>query len=62
MVSRLIAASDKFQFPVGYFDIDLEQDLNVYKIVFSTLNDSWKRINNNINYNRTFQYRNNGSV
>lgn len=39
--------ADKFQFPVGYFDIDLEQDLNVYKIVFSTLNDSWKRINNN---------------
>lgn len=37
--------ANKFQFPVSYFDIDLNQDLNLYKIVFSTLYESWKRVN-----------------
>ena len=36
-----------FQFPVSYFSIDLEQDLSLYKIVFSTLYESWKRIKKN---------------
>jgi len=40
--------ADKFQFPVSYFNIDLDQDLNIYKVVFSTLYESWKRINVNI--------------
>ena len=29
--------ADKFQFPISYFDIDLDQDLNLYKVVFSIL-------------------------
>lgn len=36
--------AEKFQFPVSYFDIDLEQDIKYYKLIFSTIFDNWKRI------------------
>lgn len=36
--------ADKFQFPPTYFDVDLNQNLDYYKLIFSTLNDNWKRI------------------
>ena len=42
--SSKINIAHKFQFPVSYFDIDLNQDLNLYKVVFSTLYESWKRM------------------
>lgn len=36
--------ADFFQFPVSYFDIDLDQDISLYKVIFATLNNSWNRI------------------
>ena len=38
---------DKFQIPMNYFKINLNQDLDYYKLVFSTIYENWKRINNN---------------
>lgn len=43
--------ANKFQFPVSYFGIDLKQNLNIYKIIFSTLYDNWKRHNMESNNN-----------
>ena len=39
--------AEKFGFPVSFFDIDLDEDLNIYKVVFSTIYESWKKINTN---------------
>ena len=38
---------EKFQIPFSYFQIDLNQNLDYYKLVFSTLYENWKRINTN---------------
>ena len=38
---------DKFQIPLNYFKIDLNQNLDYYKLVFSTIYENWKRINSN---------------
>ena len=38
--------ANKFQFPITFFNIKLEDDVNLHKVVFSTLSDSWKRIKN----------------
>lgn len=42
--------ADKFEFPVSYFDVDLSQDINLYKVIYSTLTSSWERINRNNSY------------
>ena len=39
---------EKFQIPYSYFQIDLNQSLDYLKLVFSTINENWKRINSNI--------------
>lgn len=36
---------EKFQIPLNYFQIDLEQNLDYYKLIYSTINENWKRIN-----------------
>lgn len=37
---------EKFQIPYNYFQVDLNQSLEYYKLVFSTLYENWKRIKN----------------
>ena len=38
---------DKFQIPYNFFQVDLNQNLDYYKLVYSTILENWKRINNN---------------
>ena len=42
--SKSIIAS-AFNFPVSYFDIDLNKDLDVYRVVYSTIFEFWKKQN-----------------
>ena len=50
--------ADKFEFPVSYFDVDLSQDINLYKVIYSTLTSSWERINRNNSCFFDIYYRN----
>ena len=42
---RLIC--QKFQIPYNYFQIDLNQNIEYYKLVYSTIYENWSRINAN---------------
>ena len=37
--------ANAFNFPVSYFDIDLNKDLDVYRVVYSTIFEFWKKQN-----------------
>lgn len=39
-----INIANRFQFPVSYFDVDLDQDITLYRVIFSSLCNSWNRI------------------
>lgn len=39
---------DKFNFPMEYFDYSLNESPEVYKIIYTTIKDSWSRINPNV--------------
>lgn len=45
-ISSKTSIANIFQFPVSYFDIDLDQDMSLYRVVFSSLSNSWNRIKN----------------
>ena len=38
---------EAFQIPYSYFQIDLNQNIEYYKLVYTTIYDNWKRINPN---------------
>ena len=38
---------EKFQIPYNYFQIDLNQNIDYYKLVYSTIYENWNRINVN---------------
>lgn len=42
--SKTIIAKS-FNFPVSYFDIELNKDLDVYRVVYSTIFEFWKKQN-----------------
>ena len=42
---RLIC--ERFQIPFNYFQIDLNQNIDYYKLVYSTIYENWNRINAN---------------
>ena len=43
LMSSKQAIADKFGFPVSFFDYDLEQDINLYKVIFSMKNETFSR-------------------
>lgn len=40
--------AEKFSFPVMFFNYDLNQDIELYKIIYSTIYESWNKINKQI--------------
>lgn len=47
---RLIC--EKFDFPITYFDISLDENIEVYRIIYATLYKSWEKLNQNEEENR----------
>jgi len=50
--------SDKFGFPITYFDTSLNENIEVYKIIYSTLYKNWNSNNKNTNEDRIAQILN----
>lgn len=36
--------ADKFNFPVSYFSFDLDQDIALYRVIFTTINENWLKM------------------
>ena len=43
--------ADKFGFSVSFFSYDLEQDIELYKVIYTTIYDRWVRENKQVNLN-----------
>ena len=41
-ISSKSKIANKFGFPISYFDYDLEQNIEIYKIIYSTIYNFWK--------------------
>lgn len=36
---------EKFNIPISYFDISLEENIEIYKIIYATINNNWNTLN-----------------
>ena len=50
--------SEKFGFPVSYFDVSLDENIEVYKIIYSTLYKNWCNLNENVEENKILKILN----